>query len=79
MKSPQPNLCKLEGPMSICHSQAPNIKKEQENCSTYKKGRKGFCTSYHTSIGACSNFDGYLSVKTHENNNNDNEVLLWKN
>jgi hypothetical protein len=66
MKSSQPDLCKMEGLISKCHCKSSNIKKEQANCSTYKKGKRGFCTYYLSSLGWCSNFDGYLSFKEND-------------
>ena len=66
MELSQPGMCKNDGPISICHCQGPKIKEEQANCSTYKKGKRGFCTYYLSSIGWCSNFDGYLSSKEND-------------
>lgn len=63
MKSSQPGMCKLDGPMSIYHNQTSNIKEEQAFCSEYKTGKNGFCTYYRPLLGACSNFDGYFSTK----------------
>ena len=61
MKTPSPNMCKSEGPLTMCKCTDANFTKEQRNCIGYSKGKKGYCTFYRFSIGACSNYDGYFS------------------
>ena len=59
----KPSICKSEGPLSFCDCPDKNIKEEQRKCLTYSRGKKGYCAYYRSSIGACSNYDGYFSIK----------------
>jgi len=61
MKTLKPSICKSEGLLSLCDCTGENIKEEQEKCITFKQGKKGYCEYYRSSIGACSNYDGYFS------------------
>ena len=58
----KPSICKSEGPISLCDCPDRNIKEEQRKCIAYREGKKGYCAYYRSSIGACSNYDGYFSV-----------------
>ena len=62
MKIIKPSMCKSGGPLSLCDCPDKNIKEEQRKCLTYKEGKKGYCAYYRSSVGACSNYDGYFSI-----------------
>ena len=61
MKTPVPSICKSEGLLSLCDCTGENIKEEQRKCLAYSRGKEGYCEYYRSSIGACSNYDGYFS------------------
>jgi len=61
MKIPMPSMCKSDGLLSFCDCTDKSIKEEQKKCFTYRHGKKGYCEYYRSSIGACSNYDGYFS------------------
>ena len=62
MNTLTPNMSKSEGLLTVCNCTDTNIRKQQRKCSTYRKGKKGYCTYYRSSVGACANYDGYFST-----------------
>ena len=63
MQNQKPNLCKTEGPLSICDclNDTVNLKDVQKRCHAYESGKTGCCAYYRSTINACLNFDGYFS------------------
>jgi hypothetical protein len=61
MKNLVPNMSKSEGPLTVCNCTEKNIRREQRKCIVYGEGKKGYCTYYRSSIGACANYDGCFS------------------
>ena len=57
----RPSMCKPNGLISLCDCMNKNIKDDQKNCLSFKKGKNGYCYYYRVSIGSCANFDGYYS------------------
>jgi hypothetical protein len=57
-----PNMSKSDGPLTVCNCTDTNIKREQRKCIAYLEGKKGYCSYYRFSIGACANYDGYFSA-----------------
>ena len=62
MGNQKPNLCKTEGPLSICDcmNDAVNFKDVQKRCLSYVPGKTGCCAYYRSSIRAYLNFDGFF-------------------
>ena len=58
-----PNMVKSDGPLTVCDCTDKNIRREQRKCISYGEGKKGYCTFYRSSIGACTNYDGCFSPK----------------
>ena len=62
MKTMMPNMSKLKGILTVCNCTDTNIRREQRKCNAYCEGKKGYCTYYRYSIGACANYDRYFST-----------------
>ena len=61
MKTSKPSMCNSEGSLTVCDCTDADFKREQKKCLAFSKGKKGHCAYYRSSIGACSNYDGYYS------------------
>jgi hypothetical protein len=61
MKTVKPNMCKTDGPLTICRCDGGNIKEKERNCHTYVHGKRGYCEYYRSTLNACSNYDEYYS------------------
>jgi hypothetical protein len=61
MKTVKPNMSKSEGPLTVCNCKDKNISREQKKCFVYGEGKKGYCSYYRSSIGACDNYDRCFS------------------
>jgi hypothetical protein len=55
-------MSKDDGLFTVCICTGKNTSKEQRKCNAYREGKKGYCTYYRVSIGACSNYDGAFSI-----------------
>ena len=66
MSAEKPNLCESDGLLSRCVCADKDIKGEQKKCLAFKRGIKGYCSYYRSSIGACSNYDGCFSLSENQ-------------